>query len=80
MRFVMINLFLVCMFLFGIGYLAFSDTGTDAESHGHDENGASWEAHFETFYKLLKTNPEAARVELDRVAKELFNEHPLAEE
>ena len=80
MRFVMINLFLVCMFLFGIGYLAFSDTGTDAESHGHDENGASWEAHFETFYKLLKTDPEAARVELDRVAKELFNKHSLTEE
>ncbi len=80
MRFVMINLFLVCMFLFGIGYLAFSDTGTDAESQGHDENGASWEAHFETFYKLLKTDPEAARVELDRVAKELFNKHSLTEE
>lgn len=80
MRFVMINLFLVCLFLFGIGYLAFSDIGTDTESHGHDENGASWDAHFETFYKFLETDPEAARVELDRVAKELFNEHSLTEE
>lgn len=80
MRFVMINLFLVCMLFFGIGYLAFSHTGTDADSHGHDENGAAWEAHFETFYKFLETDPEAARVELKRVAKEIFNEHPLTEE
>lgn len=80
MRFVMINLFLVCMFLFGIGYLAFSDTGTDAESQGHDENNAAWDAHFETCYELFKTDPEAARVELERVAKELFNEHSLTEE
>ena len=80
MRFVMINLFLVCMFLFGIGYLAFSDTGTDADSQGHDENNAAWDAHLETCYELFKTDPEAARVELDRVAKELFNEHPLTEE
>ena len=79
MRFVTINLFLVCMLLFGIGYLAFSQTGTDAESHGHDENNASWDAHFETCYELFKTDPEAARVELERVAKELFNEHPLTE-
>ena len=79
MRFVMINLFLVCLLFFGIGYLAFGHTGTDAESHGHDENNAAWEAHFETFYELFKTDPEAARVELDRVAKGLFNEHPLTE-
>ena len=80
MRLVTINLFLVCMLLFGIGYLAFSQTGTDGDSHGHDENGASWDTHFETFYKLLETDSEAARVELERVAKELFNEHPLTEE
>ena len=79
MRFVMINLFLVCLLFFGIGYLAFGHTGADAESHGHDENNASWEAHFETFYELFKTDSEAARVELERVAKELFNEHPLTE-
>lgn len=75
----MINLFLVCILLFGIGYLAFSDTGTDAESQGHDENNAAWDAHLETCYELFKTDPEAARVELERVAKELFNEHPLTE-
>ena len=81
MRFLMINLFLICLLLFGIGYLAFGHdkTGTTSESHGHDENNASWDAHFETFYKLFKTDPEAARVELERVAKELFNEHPLTE-
>lgn len=28
MRFVIINLFLICLLLFGIGYLAFADVGT----------------------------------------------------
>ena len=32
MRFVIINLLLVCLLLLGIGYLAFSHTGTDAET------------------------------------------------
>lgn len=35
MRFLIINLLLVCLLLFGIGYLAFSHTGTDAEIHPH---------------------------------------------
>ena len=28
MRFVIINLFFICLLLFGIGYLAFGDVGT----------------------------------------------------
>ena len=82
MRFVTINLFFVCLFLFGIGYLAFGhdETGTTSEPHTHQTSEASWDAALETFYKLLKTDPEAARVELQRVAKALFDEHPRTEE
>ena len=82
MRFVMINLFLVCLLLFGIGYLAFGHDGAEetSESHTHQTSEASWDAALETFYKLLKTDPEAARVELQRVAKELFDEHRRTEE
>ena len=82
MRFVMINLFFVCLLLFGIGYLAFGhdDTGATSEPHAHHAGDASWDAAFETFYKLLKTDPEAARVELQGVAKDLFNEHRRTEE
>lgn len=82
MRFLMINLFFVCLFLFGISYLAFGHDGTDttSEPHAHHVSEASWDAALGTFYKLLKTDPEAARVELQSVAKELFNEHPRTEE
>ena len=82
MRFLMINLFLVCLFLFGIGYLAFGHDETKAtpESHTRYVGDASWDAELETFYKLLKTDPEAARVELENVAKELFDEHLLTDE
>ena len=82
MRFVMINLFLICLLLFGIGYLAFGhdETDTTSEPHADHVDDASWDVALETFYKLLKTDPEAARVELQNVAKELFNEHPRTEE
>ena len=82
MRFVMINLFFVCLLLFGIGYLAFGhdETGTISEPHAHQAGDASWDAALETFYTLLKIDPEAARVELQNVAKDLFNEHPRTEE
>ena len=81
MRFLMINLILICLFLFGIGYLAFGYAGaTDSGTDSYPVGDASLDAAFETFYTLLKTDPEAARVELQRVAKELFNERPLTEE
>lgn len=82
MRFLMINLFLVCLFLFGIGYFAFGhdETKTTSESYAYYAGDASWDAALETFYKLIKTDPEAARLELQGVAKALFDEHPLTEE
>ena len=51
MRFLMINLLLVCLLLFGIGYLAFGDDETVAPAeprHPHTEE-KPWEASFEHF-------------------------------
>ena len=82
MRFLMINLFLVCLFLFGMEYLAFGhdEIETTSESHGPYMGDASWDAALETFYELLKTDPKAARVELENVAKTLFDGHSRTEE
>ena len=82
MRFLMVNLLFVCLFLFGIGYLAFGhdETETTSESHGPYMGDASWDAALKTFYELLKTDPKAARVELENVAKTLFDGHPRTEE
>ena len=63
MRFLMINLILVCLLLLGIGYLAFGDTqiGTDLESHTdphvRSEERTPWKASSETFQKPLNLNP-----------------------
>ena len=54
MRFLMINLILVCLLLFGIGYLAFGDTETVLELHAHSLDETSFEASQE----LLKTDWE----------------------
>ena len=51
MRFLMINLFLVFLLFFGIGYLAFGsvETETNSELPVHHVDSPSWEASFETF-------------------------------
>ena len=51
MRFIMINLFLVCLLLFGIGYLAFGDAVclTDPNLHVHHVDTIPCGASFETF-------------------------------
>ena len=58
MRFLMINLLLVCLLLFGIGYLAFGCDATvvSAEPRDHYIEEGPWGASFETFHKLLKTD------------------------
>ncbi len=57
MRFLMINLLLVCLLLFGIGYLAFGydETVVSAEPRDPHTEEKSWGASFETSYKRLKT-------------------------
>ena len=60
MRFLMINLFLVCLLLFGIGYLAFgsNETVVPAEQCDvHTEEGP-WGASSETSHKRLKTDAD----------------------
>ena len=60
MRFLMINLLLVCLLLFGIGYLAFGcdETVVPAEQRDHHTEEKPWGASFETFHKLLKTDTD----------------------
>lgn len=60
MRFLMINLLLVCFLLFGIGYLAFGDDETvmPAEPRDHHTEEEPWGASFETFHKLLKMDAD----------------------
>ena len=41
---------------------------------------AIWTKHLKTFQKRLKTRPEVARTELQKVGEKLFNGHPLVEE
>ena len=58
MRFLMINLFLVCLLLFGIGYLAFGydETVVSTEPRDHHTEEGAWGASFETLHKRLKTD------------------------
>ncbi|MDE0468090.1 MAG: hypothetical protein OYL97_13635 [Candidatus Poribacteria bacterium] len=51
MRFLMINLFLVFLLFFGIGYLAFGsvEIGANSELPAHHVDNTPWEASFETF-------------------------------
>ena len=75
MRFVMINLLIVFLFLFGIGYLAFGhdEVLTAPEPHAYHVGDTSLEAYQE----LLKTDQEATRLEHQRTIKDLFGEFPL---
>ena len=58
MRFLMINLLLVCLLLFGIGYLAFGydETVVPAEQRDPHTEERLWGASFETLHKRLKTD------------------------
>ncbi len=60
MRFLMINLFLVCLLLFGIGYLAFGsdETVMPAEPRDPHTEEVPWGASFETFHKRLKMDAD----------------------
>ena len=60
MRFLMINLLLVCLLLFGIGYLAFGsdETVVPAEPRDPHIEAGPWEASFETPHKRLKMDAD----------------------
>ena len=52
----------------------------DAHSRPQSVDDTLWAEPLQMFKKFLKTDPEAARVELRNVAKTLFGEHILTEE
>ena len=59
MRFLMINLLLVCLLLFGIGYLAFGCDETVVPTEQHDPHTEeTLRASFGTFHKRLKTDAD----------------------
>ena len=60
MRFLMINLLLVCLLLFGIGYLAFGcdETVVPVEPGDPHTQERPWGTSFETFHKRLKTDTD----------------------
>ena len=76
MRFVMINLLIVFLLLFGIGYLAFGHDGalTTPEPHVYRVG----DTFFEAYQELLKTDREATRLEHQRAIKDLFGEFSLS--
>ena len=75
MRFVMINLLIVFLLLFGIGYLAFGHDGalTTSKPHAYRVGDTS----FEAYQELLKTDREATHLEHQGTLKDLFGEFPL---
>ena len=60
MRFLMINLLLVCLLLFGIGYLAFGsdEIVVPAEQLDSYIEEGPWGASSETSHKRLKTDTD----------------------
>ena len=60
MRFLMINLFLICLLFFGIGYLAFGndETVVPAEQRDPHTEEKPRGVSLETFHKLLKTDTD----------------------
>lgn len=76
MRFVMINLLIVFLLLFGIGYLAFGHDGalTTPEPHAYRVGDIS----FKAYQELLKTVRKATHLAHQRAIKDLFGEFPLS--
>ena len=62
------------------GFTLLSWHANDAHSRTPRVDDTLWVEPLQTFKKLLKTDPDAARVELQNVAKTLFGEHILTEE
>ena len=67
---VVMKFFILTIVLCNIGILSI---------HSHSED-SPWGGRFKTFQELIETDPNSARVELQTIAKELYKDHPLAEE
>ena len=72
-------IFFTLIFMFcGIGVL--SVLPHEEHSLLYKESEAPWKAQIQDFQKLIKTDADAARSELQNVAKKLFGEHILTQE
>ena len=81
MRFMVIVLF--CLSLYGLEYLSYGELGDTKENvppSSHLVSDTLWAGNFKTFKKHLATDPEAARTELQEVARKLFSGHELSQE
>ena len=74
------SLFLLTHTLSFCCMMAFSVHAHDEHFHSDGVDASPWAVQLQTFEKRLKTEPEAARTELQNVAKKVFNGHPLTEE
>ena len=68
------------IFFFGISLISVHPHDADTHSNEGEENQRPWAEHLETFQKLLKTDPDAARGELQNIAEHVFSGHVLTEE
>lgn len=74
---------ILCLMLLGIGAIAFGETVPPLPARytqTHLVSSTLWTKNLERFQNLLTTNSDAARTELEHVAKNLFAGHLLAEE
>ena len=81
MRFIVISL--LYLSLYGLECLAYGDLGDTKENvppSSHLVSETLWAGNFKTFKKRLTTDPEAARTELQEVARKLFSGHELSQE
>ena len=62
------------------GIVILSVAPHEGHSHAQGADASPWAEHLVTFYEILDTDTNAARAELQNVAKNLFNEHVLADE
>lgn len=74
----------LCLTLLGIWKIGICEKAPEPKPHLYTPeflvSSAIWAEDLKTFQKHLKTRPEAARAELQNVAKKLFHGHVLIEE
>ncbi len=75
--------FLLCLTFCGFGCLSCSEPSPPKENavlHVHLVSEMLWVEHLKTFQNLLRSDPEAAGIELENVANKLFGKHILSKE
>lgn len=81
MRFTITCVLYLIFYSFGCPSYGHQDTTKENTlSHTHLVSDILWAKHLESFKERLDTKPEAARLELQNIAKKLFNKHLLVDE